>query len=139
MRQSSRCLVYKMNLYSVIGIGLVATILSVLVKQTRPEQAVLISLAAGCLIFGFVLSQVRDLISWWEEVATEFGAVSTYVAPLIKILGITYLTQFASQACRDAGENAVALKLELAGKVVVLGLSVPILKMILELIKNILS
>ncbi len=127
-----------MNLFSVISFGIVATILAVIVRQTRPEQALLISLGAGCIIFGFVFSQLRELLSWWKSLASEFGFINTYLSPLIRILGVSYLTQFASQACRDAGEGAVAMKLDLAGKVVVLALSAPILKTILELIKNIL-
>lgn len=127
-----------MNLFSVVSFGIVATILAVIVRQTRPEQALLISLGAGCIIFGFVFSQLRELLSWWKSLASEFGFINTYLSPLIRILGVSYLTQFASQACRDAGEGAVAMKLDLAGKVVVLALSAPILKTILELIKNIL-
>lgn len=127
-----------MNLFSIVGFGIVATILAVIVRQTRPEQALLISIGAGCIIFGFVFSQIRELLSWWESLANEFAFINTYLSPLIRILGVSYLTQFASQVCRDAGEGAVAMKLDLAGKVVVLALSAPILKAILELIKNIL-
>lgn len=128
-----------MNLFSVIGIGIVAVILATLLKQVRPEIALLISLSAGLLIFGFVLTEMRTIVTWWQEVSADYGEMNAYLSPLIKVLGVAYLTQFASQACKDAGEGAVALKLELSGKVVILGLSIPIVKMILELIRNLLS
>ncbi len=127
-----------MNLLSIVGIGIVAAILSVIVRQTRPEQAVLVGLVAGCVILGFVLSQVRELMDWWKEIGSEFGFISAYLSPLVRIMGIAYLTQFAAQLCHDAGENTIAMKLELSGKIAILALSVPILKMILETIKSML-
>lgn len=128
-----------MNLFSVIGIGLVAALLAVLLKQSRPEIALVVSLSAGVLIFFFILDEVTALVGWWRELGAAYGSLNSYLSPLIRILGIAYLTQFATQACRDAGESAIAAKLELSGKVVILGLSVPIMKMVLELIQNLLS
>lgn len=128
-----------MSLFSVVGLGLVATVMAVLVKQTRPELGIAVSVTAGILIFGFVLSEIQSLISWWEELGTRYGSIGDYLFPLIKVLGVAYLTQFASQACRDAGEGAIAIKLELAGKIVILGVCVPVMQMVLELIQTILS
>lgn len=128
-----------MDFFSIVGIGLVGVILASLVRQTKPDFAILITLATSAFIFYAVLSQIRDLLDWWAEMGNEFGLINDYLAPLIKILGITYLTQFSAQACRDAGEGAIAVKLELAGKILILTLSLPILEMVLELIKNLFS
>ena len=139
MKPSNQCSGYDMNLFSTIGIGLVGAILCVVVRQTRPEQAMLIGIATGCVIFSFALAQIRDVLLLWQESIAEYGEFDIYFVPLIRVLGITYLVQFASQVCRDAGENAIAMKMELAGKVVILSLSFPVLKMVLELIKNVLT
>lgn len=127
-----------MNLLSVVGIGVVAAILAVIVRQTRPEQAMLIGLGTGCVIFGFAFSQIRELLTWWRTLANEYGFLNSYLSPMIRILGVSYLTQFASQTCRDVGEGAIAMKLDFAGKIVILALTTPVLQMVLELIKSIL-
>ena len=138
MRPSKRCLICKMNLFSVIGIAVVAAVLSVILKQWRPEVSLLIGVCAGVLLLSTVLSEVRPLIAWFKEVGATYGNLNLYFAPLLKVLGVAYLAQFASQVCRDAGESALAMKVEIAGRVTILGLSVPVLKTVLEMIEDVL-
>ncbi len=127
-----------MSLLSVVGVAIVAAVLSVMLKQMRPELSLLVGVCAGLILFSFVLGEIRPLIGWITELGSRYGSVNAYFTPLMKVLGIAYLVQFASQICRDAGENAVAMKVELSGKVIILGLSVPILKTVLEMIEDVL-
>lgn len=115
-----------------------AAVLSVILKQWRPEVSLLIGVCAGVLLLSTVLSEVRPLIAWFKEAGATYGNLNLYFAPLLKVLGVAYLAQFASQVCRDAGESALAMKVEIAGRVTILGLSVPVLKTVLEMIEDIL-
>ena len=138
MKPSKRCSIYNMNLFSVIGIAIAATVISVILKQSRPEFALLVSICTGIFVFLFVLDELKPVVDWLVNLSGRYGTVSRYFAPLLKVLGIAYLAQFAAQFCRDAGENALALKVELAGKVIILGLSIPVLGTVFKMIEDVL-
>lgn len=108
-----------------IGIGLIGMILAVLFRQHKPEYAPLISLAAGLAVVFLLLGQLEPIFSQMEEILQQAGIGTEYIAVLLKSLGICYITQLAADTCRDAGESAIASKMELAGKITVLTLAVP--------------
>ena len=108
-----------------IGIGLIGMILAVLFRQHKPEYAPLISLAAGLAVVFLLLGQLEPIFSQMEEILQQSGIGTEYIAVLLKSLGICYITQLAADTCRDAGESAIASKMELAGKITVLTLAVP--------------
>ena len=100
-------------------------ILAVLFRQHKPEYAPLISLAAGLAVVFLLLGQLEPIFSQMEEILQQAGIGTEYIAVLLKSLGICYITQLAADTCRDAGESAIASKMELAGKITVLTLAVP--------------
>ncbi|MBQ2791852.1 MAG: stage III sporulation protein AD [Oscillospiraceae bacterium] len=108
-----------------IGIGLIGMILAVLFRQHKPEYAPLISLAAGLAVVFLLLGQLEPIFSQMEEILRQAGIGTEYITVLLKSLGICYITQLAADTCRDAGESAIASKMELAGKITVLTLAVP--------------
>lgn len=108
-----------------IGIGLIGMILAVLFRQHKPEYAPLISLAAGLAVVFLLLGQLEPIFSQMEEILQQAGIGTEYIVVLLKSLGICYITQLAADTCRDAGESAIASKMELAGKITVLTLAVP--------------
>ena len=108
-----------------IGIGLIGMILAVLFRQHKPEYAPLVSLAAGLAGVFLLLGQLEPIFSQMEEILQQAGIGTEYIAVLLKSLGICYITQLAADTCRDAGESAIASKMELAGKITVLTLAVP--------------
>ncbi|MBQ3242107.1 MAG: stage III sporulation protein AD [Oscillospiraceae bacterium] len=108
-----------------IGIGLIGMILAVLFRQHKPEYAPLISLAAGLAVVFLLLGELEPIFYQMEEIFQQAGIGTEYIAVLLKSLGICYITQLAADTCRDAGESAIASKMELAGKITVLTLAVP--------------
>ena len=115
----------RMQWIQFIGIGLIGMILAVLFRQHKPEYAPLISLAAGLAVVFLLLGQLEPIFSQMEEILRQAGIGTEYIAVLLKSLGICYITQLAADTCRDAGESAIASKMELAGKITVLTLAVP--------------
>ena len=116
----------------IILLGLVGAILSVVLKKERPEMALMLSVITGVLILGFVLTPLGELMKLFRETAEKAGIGSGYFAAVWKVLGIAYLTQFGAQLCADAGESAVAAKLELAGKILMMAVSAPVLTGLLD-------
>ncbi len=121
-------------LLSVMGAALIAVAICVLLQKTNPEFSMMTALITGILIFLIIilnLTPVLDLLSEWTG---EFHLDNVYVMTVIKALGICYLTQLAADTCRDAGYGAIAGKVELAGKVTILVLALPLFSNLLELI-----
>lgn len=121
-----------------LGIVLLAVTFLSLLRQTRPELAVLLSVAAGVIIFLRLAGYLQELVRTFEFLATQARINLLYLQIVFKVMGVAYLTGFGAQICKDAGEGALALKLELAGKVIILFLAVPVLVAILETVLRIL-
>ncbi len=127
-----------MEIFQIVGIGLVATILIVIVKQTRPEFAILISIAAGVIIFSMMLSKIVYVIDTISSLSSRADVNITYFNTILKIIGMAYIVEFASQISRDAGQDSIAMKIELGGKILIMVLAIPILLALMDLIIKIL-
>jgi stage III sporulation protein AD len=105
----------------------------VFVQDSRiPGVAVMISVFVGTLIFLQVLPKIIQVIAVFQQLATRANLNQFYLATVFKIIGIAYIAEFGAQVCRDAGQGAIATKVEFAAKVMVLVLAVPIIGAILE-------
>lgn len=116
----------------IVGIGIVVTILALLLREQRPELALLLSLAAGVLIFFLILDRITVVFNLLEQLAFRADMDLFYLNTVLRIVALAYITQFGSQICRDAGEGAVAGKIELAGKIMIMLLAIPLLLVILD-------
>jgi len=121
------------EIISLIGIAIIATLLAVLIRRDRPELALLLALTAAALIFLFAVTRLAGVISVLEGLAQRTGINRQYFSLLLKIIAIAYIAEFGAQICRDAGQEAVAGAVEVAGKVLILVLSVPILIAVFDL------
>ena len=122
----------------IIGIGLVALIIIILLKQYKPEFAIYISLLVGVLILLLVMDQLTQVISLLQSLASKASINSTFLAILLKITGIAFLAEFAVSVCKDAGEGAIASKIEIGSKIIIIAMSIPIISSLLEIILKIL-
>ena len=121
-----------MNISGIIALGLTGTVFSVLLKKENPQMAMLTAAATGILIFLMLCSPLGELLSLLQETAEEAGVGEGYFRIVLKVIGIAYLTQFGAQLCADAGETAVAAKIELAGKILMMTAAAPVLTGLLE-------
>ena len=124
-----------LQLFSLVGLGLVAAILSVVLRQYRPEFATVVSVSAGVLILGGVLVAILPVVAQIQSIFDSTAVPRQYVQILFRALGICFITQIACDACKDAGESAIGAKVELAGKIGVLVISLPLFTQVLEIVR----
>lgn len=127
-----------MDILKIIGIGLIALIMIIIIKQHRPEFAIYISLTAGILILSLVIGKISGIITLLENLANKSSINNEFLYLLIKITGIAFLTEFAVSICKDSGESAIASKIDIGGKVTIIAISIPIISGLLETVIKIL-
>lgn len=127
-----------MEIFRIVGIGIVSTIIIVILKDTRPEFALFISLITGVIIFSMILNELSYVIETLNSLARRVSIEFEYFSTILKIIGMAYLVEFGAQISRDAGENSIAMKIELGGKVIIMVLAIPIILALMELIIKIL-
>ncbi|WP_409254357.1 stage III sporulation protein AD [Bacillus sp. SCS-153A] len=125
-----------MEIIQVVGIALVSTFLAMIIKEQKPNFAFLLVVFVGCAIFLFLVDQIYAIIRMIEKLAANANINMIYVETILKIIGIAYIAEFASHITKDAGQGALAAKVELAGKILILAMAVPILTVIIETIIN---
>ena len=127
-----------MDIIKIIGIGLIALIIIIIVKQYRPEFTIYVSLVAGALILLMVMDKISGIIDLLTSLSNKTAINNEFLVLLIKITGIAFLTVFAVSICKDCGEVAIAYKVVLGGMVFFISMSIPIIASLLETILKIL-
>ncbi|ART77132.1 stage III sporulation protein AD [Sutcliffiella horikoshii] len=125
-----------MEILQIVGLGLIATFLALVVKEQKPTFAFMLVVFVGCAIFLFLVEQIFDVIRMLERIAINANVNLIYVETILKIVGIAYIAEFGAQITKDAGQGAIASKIELAGKILILAMAIPILTVIIETIIN---
>lgn len=127
-----------MEIIKVIGIAFIALIIIIMLKQYRPEYAIFISILTGILILFLVMDRLTGIINLIETIQDKFSINTQFIALLIKITGIAFLSEFAVSVCKDSGEAAIASKIEIGSKIIIISMSIPIISSLLEIILKIL-
>lgn len=125
-----------MDIIQIGVIGVVGALLAVQFKNGKNEYSIYISMAVSLLIFFFILSEIKIFIELIREIGKYMNLHTSYITTLLKMLGITYVSEFASAICKDAGYQAISGQIEIFAKLFILGLSVPILLSLLEVIRE---
>ncbi len=114
-----------MQIFSVVILALTGVSISILIKKIRPELSVVIAVATGVILLMSCLTELTGVLDALRALAADYGIEAEYVGLCIKIIGIAYVAQLGVQVCTDAGETAVAGKVELCGRVLILAVSLP--------------
>ncbi|RYL87841.1 stage III sporulation protein AD [Sporolactobacillus sp. Y61] len=125
-----------MDILQIAGLGLAATFLALVLKEKNPVFALLLSVIVGTFIFIMLIDQIRLVLDMLRKMAVTAHLNGAYVATVLKIIGIAYIAEFSIQIAKDAGQNALAGKIELAGKILILVMAIPILTAIIETVVN---
>ncbi|NLI58448.1 MAG: stage III sporulation protein AD [Clostridium sp.] len=126
-----------MEIFQIVILAVISTLIIIVLKVQRPETALMISIVTGVIIFFVVLGKTSAIIELLKGYAEKANIDIVYFSTLLKIIGIAYIAEFGSEICKDAGESAIASKVELAGKVIIIILAVPIVTSLLDLVINI--
>lgn len=127
-----------MDIIKIIGVGLIALIIIIILKQYRPEFVIYVSLIAGALILLMVIDKIGNIVNLLTTLSNKTAINNEFLILLIKITGIAFLTEFAVSICKDSGEAAIASKVDLGGKVLIISMSIPIISRLLETILEVL-
>lgn len=114
------------ELFSIAGLAVTAGVMAVLLRQYKAEYALMLSLICCVLVFGVVLKSLQPAFETAEKLLSGIGVSGEYGKILMKALGICYVVQLASDSCAEAGQTAIAGRVELAGKAAVLLISLPL-------------
>ena len=117
-------------------IGIVAVLMAILFKKGKEEYSLYISIAACIIILFLGIGKLETILDSIHRLQEYIVINNTYINILIKIIGITYITEFAAALCKDSGYSAIGSQVELIGKISVLAISMPILMALLDTINN---
>lgn len=115
-----------MEIMRVVGVGLVGVLMATLLKREHPEWHLLVLVATGVMVLVIVLSSMAEVIEAFGLLLSQGGVDNSLFAGVLKIVGIGYLTEYAASVCTDCGATSVANKVQLAGKVAVFLMGMPI-------------
>jgi len=128
-----------MEILKIVSVAFISMILYLALKDEKKELAYFVLLASGIIIIIFIIPKMKAIVLFLETVSIKTGVDIIYLNTIFKILGIAYLTTFCTELCKDAGASSLASKVEVAGKVIILSLGVPILMAVLKSIVSIIS
>lgn len=127
-----------MDIIKIIGIAFIAVIIIVILKQYRPEFAIYASIITGVLILTIASGTLSGIIDMINSISSKTSINSDFLMILLKITGIAILTEFAVSICKDAGESAIASKVDVGGKILIISLSIPIINALIDTVVKIL-
>lgn len=128
-----------MNMIQIGVIGIAGALLAIQLKQQRAEFSIYLCIGISLLIFFSILSHLEVIIDTVREMAGFINMDMTYLSTLLKMLGVTYVAEFSSGICKDAGYQTLASQIEIFSKLTILVLSMPILVALLKTIQDFLT
>ena len=125
-----------MDIFQIAAIGIVGMVLAIMLKRESALFALLISLAVAVLMFLLIIPQLAGLVALIGIITGYLTTGQEYILVVVKIIGIAYVAEFGAQICNDAGEGSIASKIELAGKVLIMGVAAPV---VISLVEHVVS
>jgi len=127
-----------MDILQTAILGIVSVCLILSIKNHKPEIAILLSIIAGVTILMLTIPKIKEVLEGINKISQMANINEEVIGILLKVVGIVYITEFASGICKDAKEESIAQKVQIAGKVIILGIAIPMMTDILNLISGIL-
>jgi stage III sporulation protein AD len=131
--------VNEMDIFQIVAVALCGVITTSIIREYKPEAAIYIIIATVLIIFGFILHQLTSVFDFLGSVYENVSYGKAFFPILLKILAVAYIADFVAQVCKDAGEEAIGGKVELAGKVVIFYIAVPVMMSVLETLTKLLK
>lgn len=127
-----------MDIFKIAVIGLLGVACSSAVKAYKPDMAIYIVIGTVLILFGFVFSGLTSVFELFDSVYNKIHYGRAFFPILLKTLAVGYVADLTAQLCRDAGENAIAGKVELAGKVIIFCLAAPVMMSLMDTVTRLL-
>lgn len=123
----------------IAGISLAALILGMFLRRHNKTASLLLIMFACAAVFFESISSLSEIVDSLNELASGMGEISSYLKIMFKVLGIALITQIISDICRDSGESALAGQTEMAAKILIVTLILPLLQAVVEVITGLAS
>lgn len=123
----------------IAGIALITLFLVIFLKNTNKEFAFILTVTSSVLLFAVVIKDFYSVVNRVKDISSNVESISSYVGLMIKILAITLITQFIIDLCRDSGENALASQTELASKIIILIMIMPLFETVIGIVTGLLK
>lgn len=117
-------------------IGLAGVLLAVLVRSYKSEYGSYVILGIAVLIFGLICTQLKSIVSAINTFAEYVNIEKKYITILIKMLGITYVAEFATAICKDLGYQSISAQIEMFARLTLFAISIPVVSSLIETIGN---
>ena len=128
-----------MNIIQIAVLGIAGTLLAIQLKQNKAEYSILLCVGISVLVFFIIFHHLEVIIDTVKEVSGIINLDTTYITTLLKMLGVTYIAEFSSGICKDAGYQTITSQIEIFSKLTILVMSLPILVSLLKTIQGFLS
>lgn len=126
------------EIVKILAVALVTVFANILIKQTKPEIAMLVAIAGSILIIVMAVNSLSTVITSFYQIFEKTGVDTTILSPLFKILAIGYITEFGANICLDAGASSVADKVLFCGKLIILIVALPIVNTVIDMVVKLL-
>ena len=127
-----------MTIFQIIAVGVMGAVLSITIKKQNPEVALLITITASVLIFLMLLPMLTEAVFIIERLGEMAGEQAAYVGLALRVVGVAYMAELGASVCNDAGETAIAAKIDMAARVIILVMAIPVIIDILRVITGLL-
>jgi len=115
-----------MGIFQVVATGVLSAVLAITIKKQSPETALIITIAASVLIFLMILPMLAQAVGVLTNVGAMLDGGMQYVSLALRVIGVAYMAELGSSVCADAGETAIAAKIDLGGRVIIMVLAMPV-------------
>lgn len=123
-----------MEVIKIVGVSIFAVIMIIILKNYRPEMALVLSIITGIGIMLYAISKMSSVINVLNDLVSKSGVNTDFLLIIIKVIGIAYMVEFGKNVCIDAGQSSIATKLEMAGKVVIVVLTIPLISSLVNVL-----
>lgn len=119
--------------------GIIASMASMKIKSIRPEIGLVIGLVSSLMLAVYGLKEMKQVLDVFETIRTYSGIPKSYFQILLKLIGISFLCEFASNICKDSGQATIGKQIEFIGKLSILVVSIPIFQTLLETVQKLMG
>ncbi len=127
-----------MEMIQITGLGIITAVLILILREQKPAFAFLLTLTAGVFILLFLADKIAAVLNLLQQLAAQTSINQVFLKTVLQIIGIAYIAEFGAQIVRDAGQESIASKIELAGKILIMFMAIPIITVIIETVMSLL-
>lgn len=120
-----------MDIVKIVGIGFLTLVVSLVLKEYKKEYAIYCSLIGGIILLTSSFETIKEIVGFLSNISNKTSYNSEFLGLLLKITGIAVLVEYATSICKDSGETAIASKIDFAGKVIIISMSIPVISLTL--------